>query len=189
MTIIVNLFGGPGSGKSTTATGVFSALKQQDISCEYVNEFAKEVVWEDTTQLLNNQIFIFAEQLRRQLRLVGKVDYVITDSPILLSCVYFDYWKTKDKFFTSVYKEKTLRYFLETFLQFKNVNWIINRNKPYQQAGRIQTLKEAEKVDADIRHWLDYHMFEYQVTDSQRSIDDVTSAILEKHGKREPLQT
>ena len=27
MTLIVNLFGGPGTGKSTTAAGVFSKLK------------------------------------------------------------------------------------------------------------------------------------------------------------------
>ncbi len=45
-TLVVNLLGGPGSGKSTTAADVFARLKWQDINCELVTEFAKDLVWE-----------------------------------------------------------------------------------------------------------------------------------------------
>ena len=89
MTKVICLCGGPGVGKSTVATGLFSALKQRKVSCEYVSEYAKEVVWEGTHKLLENQIHIFAEQFRRQFRLLGKVDYIVTDSPLILSSVYF----------------------------------------------------------------------------------------------------
>ena len=45
-TIIVNLFGGPGTGKSTGAAYIFSQLKLAGIDCEFVSEFAKDKVWE-----------------------------------------------------------------------------------------------------------------------------------------------
>lgn len=43
-TIIVNLFAGPGAGKSTGAAYIFSKLKLAGIDCEYVSEFAKDKV-------------------------------------------------------------------------------------------------------------------------------------------------
>ena len=42
--IVVNLFAGPGSGKSTTCAGLFSKLKLAGIYCEMVLEYAKELV-------------------------------------------------------------------------------------------------------------------------------------------------
>ena len=92
MTKIINLIGGPGVGKSTIASGLFSELKQRKVSCEYVSEYAKEVTWEQTHKLLENQIHVFSEQFRRQYRLLGQVDFVITDSPLLLNTVYFNYY-------------------------------------------------------------------------------------------------
>ena len=41
-TLIINLIGGPGSGKSTTAAGLFYKLKQMGIDCEMALEFAKD---------------------------------------------------------------------------------------------------------------------------------------------------
>ena len=41
-TIVVNLFPGPGTGKSTGAAYIFSKLKMAGVDAEYVSEFAKE---------------------------------------------------------------------------------------------------------------------------------------------------
>jgi adenylate kinase family enzyme len=41
MSKVINLFGGPGCGKSTLAARIFSILKLKDISCELINEYAK----------------------------------------------------------------------------------------------------------------------------------------------------
>lgn len=41
---VVNLFAGPGSGKSTTAAGIFYILKSEyNINCEYVSEYARYI--------------------------------------------------------------------------------------------------------------------------------------------------
>ena len=84
-TICINLFAGAGAGKSTIASGVFSLLKHHNVNAELITEYAKDLVWEGRLHLNRNDIEIFTEQLKRQFRLHGKVDVMITDSPILLS--------------------------------------------------------------------------------------------------------
>ena len=66
---IVNLFGGPGSGKSTTAAGLFYEVKKLKLNVELVTEYAKDAVWEKRHNLLDDQIYIFAKQQRRISRL------------------------------------------------------------------------------------------------------------------------
>lgn len=61
---VVNLFAGPGAGKSTLATGVFHELKLQGINCEYVSEIAKDLTWEKRHNSLNFQLYVFAKQHR-----------------------------------------------------------------------------------------------------------------------------
>jgi hypothetical protein len=179
MTIICNLLGGPGVGKSTTATGVFSRLKREGVSVEYVNEFAKELVYEGTTALLENQLFVFGEQFRRQWRLLNKVSYVITDSPLLLSAVYFKHWNNKTNRFSKYYLSQAMEFIGATYSQFTNENWIIQRNKPYDPNGRLQTdVEEAIALDEEVQKLMRDWQISYNVTDSQKAIDDITTSIL-----------
>lgn len=185
MTKVINLHGGPGCGKSTSATGIFSKLKQLNYSVEYVSEYCKDVVWEGTTSLLQNQLHVFSEQFRRQWRLLDKVDYVITDSPLLLSCVYFKHWnyELKTQVFTPGYVDLSLEYFNETFNQFDNINFFINRAKKYVPVGRTQTEDEAKKIDLEILDVLRSRGHNYIETDSQNAINDIVNSIIVNHGK------
>ena len=64
-TKIINLFGGPGCGKSTTASGIFYELKKRGYECELSLEFAKDKVWEDSLRTLDDQIYkITARKMR-----------------------------------------------------------------------------------------------------------------------------
>ena len=81
--ILVNLFGSPGTGKSTGAAYIFSQLKMRGINAELVTEFAKDKVWEESKAVFNNQAYIFGKQYFRISRCADKVDVVITDSPRL----------------------------------------------------------------------------------------------------------
>lgn len=40
--IVINLMGGPGSGKSTVASGIFYRLKKMGVNCELALEFVKD---------------------------------------------------------------------------------------------------------------------------------------------------
>ena len=44
---VINLFGGPGCGKSTTAADLFARMKLRGLSVELVTEYAKDVVWDE----------------------------------------------------------------------------------------------------------------------------------------------
>ena len=88
--ILINLFGGPGVGKSTGAAYVFSQLKMRGINCELVGEFAKDKVWEENWVALKNQAYIFGKQYYKIARCADQVDVVVTDSPVLLSLIYND---------------------------------------------------------------------------------------------------
>lgn len=153
-TKVIALLGGPGVGKSTIATGLFSALKQQKINCEYVSEYAKDIVWEGTNKLLENQIHVFSEQFRRQFRLLNKVDYIVTDSPLILNSIYFNYYcnsATPEKIiFSEEFKLSLEKTFNLSFSEFDNIVYFIKREKEYQPVGRLQTLDEAITIDNDI---------------------------------------
>ena len=85
-TVLINLFGGPGSGKSTTAALLFAKLKMLDVNAELVQEYAKELVWNGVTDL--EQWDVYIEQKKRIYSLINKVDIIISDSPLELSYYY-----------------------------------------------------------------------------------------------------
>ena len=63
--IVINLFGVPSAGKSTGAAYIFSRLKMAGVNAELVTEFAKDLVWEENTVALGNQLYVFSNQLHR----------------------------------------------------------------------------------------------------------------------------
>lgn len=148
--LIVNLYGGPGAGKSTTAAGVFHVLKTRGVSCEYVPEYAKDLTWEDRTHALVNQPLILGKQYHRFWRLDGKVDVAVTDSPILLSVLYNNgRLKSLDALA------------LELHMAHDNLNFLIKRTKPYFKVGRSQTEEEARGLDGKAKEMLDGYRFAY----------------------------
>jgi hypothetical protein len=154
MSKIINLFGGPGIGKSTQASGLFTEMKRNHMSVEYTYEFPKEVAWEGNISQLKDQFFITANQHRNISRLYGKVDYIIVDSPIILGCFYEQRYG-KD-YPASFYSMTGLSNFIwGLFKQYDNINILLKRNnETYDPNGRIQDLQEAEEIDEDIRQTL-----------------------------------
>lgn len=150
MTLVVNLLGGPGSGKSTTAAGVFYELKTSGVNCELITEYAKDKTWLKDYRTLQNQIYVFANQYHRIWRVADQVDVVITDSPILLSAIY---GTTSDLFKALV---------VETFNEYENLTYFINRAKPFNPAGRSQTEEEAKLIDFSILDTLMRYEVEYE---------------------------
>ena len=138
-TIVINLSGGPGSGKSTTAAGVFYELKKMGYVCELVTEFAKDKVWEDSTHILDNQIYIFGKQYHKMWRLNGKVQFIITDSCLPLSIYY-----------SKLNSENFNNLVMECYDHFTNAMFFIDRGDGYERQGRIQTLEESKKIDESI---------------------------------------
>lgn len=139
--ISVNLFGGPGCGKSTFAARIFSDLKISGVNCELVTEYAKIKTWEESFKTLQNQIYIFGKQQYSMWICSQHVDMIVTDSPLLLSCIYGD--------------NNTLnKLAVEEFNRYNNINVFVNRASEYVRIGRTQTEKEAIDKDREIKEYL-----------------------------------
>jgi len=144
-TTIINIFGGPGAGKSTAATYIFSHLRMKGVSCEYVPEFAKELSRAGDMEAIENQFYISAVQYQRQCRLLGKVDYIVTDSPVLSGLVY-DMQKLKgfNDVLTDIQsKSKSINIFLRRDL-----------SREYETEGRHHCEDDARLFDEMIEQLL-----------------------------------
>lgn len=149
-TKIINLYAGPGSGKSTTAARLFALMKDERLNVELVTEYAKDKVWEESLAVLGNQIYVFGKQWHRIYRLIDKVDYIVTDSPLLISLYYGK--NLSESFKNVVY---------ETYQAMNNIDVFLKRVKPYTGVGRLQTEEEAKQIDVDLRSILDSRSVAY----------------------------
>lgn len=153
--IVVNLFAGPGAGKSTTASGLFTLLKLHNVECELVTEFAKDLVWEERYRTFDNQFYLFGKQQHRIWRVADKVNLIITDSPILLSNVYGNLFKRSD------YCESFAQYVLDEHNRYKSINIFIERVKEYKTYGRNQDENDARELDNTIKSYLKQNNIPY----------------------------
>ena len=88
MSIVINIFGAPGVGKTTMAASLFVALKKKGVSVDAPYEHPKEMAWLKETEKVKDQYLIMALQHHSIFKRFGKVDYIIMDSPVLMSIVY-----------------------------------------------------------------------------------------------------
>ena len=134
---IINLFGAPGSGKSTGAAYIFSQLKLQGINAELITEFAKEKTWEQNQKALDDQVYILGESYHKLFVCKDQVDVIVTDCPLLTEILFI-----KDK---SI-KKPLISLIKKLYDQFDNVNFFVTRIKAYNPKGRNQTEEESDNL-------------------------------------------
>lgn len=154
----INLWGGPGSGKSSTAAELYAGMKRSNLTLpetkrkniELVREYAKEFAWENKSITGYDQLFISIEQLRREVFLLKNgVDLIITDCPAMLGYLYAQWYDSfcQDQIYSimSDYEEK-----------YPSVNIVLDReDRPYDQNGRFQSLTKAKEMDVRIKEFLE----------------------------------
>lgn len=139
-TVVINLVGGPCCGKSTTAAGLFAALKlRSKQKVEIVTEVIKDYVYDENKMAMQDQVLITAQQNHRLFRLNGKVDFVVSDASLLNGIIYNDYYDDPDNISTEI------AYSL--YQQYSNEVFLLPRKPEYDQYGRTQTLEEAKLLD------------------------------------------
>lgn len=144
--LVVNLFGGPGAGKTTFAARLFAELKMRSVEAACPEEHAKIALWQGREYLLDNQMILLGRGWDTVVSLSDKVEVIILDSPILFMSHYAgpsepqcfhdtvaDYHRRTDRLNLVVQRDTTL---------------------PYSTSGRRETAEQASLVDAQLKQVL-----------------------------------
>ena len=149
-TYVINIIGGPGIVKTTISALLFANLKIKGYICEYVQEFAKKLVWLKDYDTLNNQFFVSREQYTLLKQIDGQVDFLITDGPLIHGIYYNKYNKDNNSNI-----DKVEKFVINSINKFNNINIVLDRvDRCYEKEGRIQTEQEAKDIDVILKHIL-----------------------------------
>ena len=166
---VINFWGGPSSGKSTTAAGLFHDMSLQLYKVELVHEYAKLLTWSGCTQLLEDQALIFGNQNHLLWQLRDKVDYAITDSPLPLSIIHMpqDYPPSFATFATEMFKS------------YENINIFMRRVKPYDPNGRNEDEAGADKIAREVYNFLALNSIPFiEVNGNKDAVESVFEFIM-----------
>ena len=145
----IGFLGGPGTGKSTCATRLFSELKSLQYNIEYISEYAKKWAIDKKPIKEYDQIYLMGKQQHYEYQnLCNGFTHIITDSPMFLTCIYAKLYYPNNKRLFDGLKKLVLDY----ELQYPSLNIFLNRDaRFYNPLGRYQTEEEAKKIDEFIQ--------------------------------------
>lgn len=152
-TVVISLFGGPGSGKSTSAAYIFSLFKNKGYVAELVQEYVKTWAWEGRKIDTYDQILFAGKQVKAESRLFGVVDLIVTDSPVWLSAFYAHrhcppvLYQGVEALVRSFYSQSEID-------GHTHIPVFMNRSKPYVPKGRYETEEQAVEIDGEMRKFL-----------------------------------
>lgn len=131
--LLVNFVGAPGAGKSTMMAGIYFEMKVAGWDVECIHEVSKERILENDQFSLSNEILMFAEKLRRALRL-KKIDVALTDCSLRQSAYYAE----------GQFGALGETFFREVSEGFDNIYVIVERTHDYVPEGRM------DEISADV---------------------------------------
>lgn len=170
--VVINLAGAPGAGKSTGAAKLFCELKMLGINCELVGEFAKDKTWEHNSTALSCQEYVFGKQSYRLARCRNEVDVIITDSPLPLTLIY-----NSNEAIAKPLEELVMA----VFNSYENINFFINRTKPYNPKGRNQTAEESDNLSLIIKELYRKHNIPYtEITGDSEGYSKAIALVIDR---------
>ena len=180
MSKLVNLFGGPGIGKSSIANGITYKLKKKHISCNNPYEFPKKLAWDHNIPAISDQLYVFANQHRGIAECYGKVDYIVIDSPILFSTIYHRYY-TKG-YPAEMYGKVFHDMVIDLHRRYGSINILLERGVTiHNDDERFQNYKQSVEIDTLCKNVLDETRTPYHtVKVGDDSVKDIMK-IIKKH--------
>lgn len=124
-------------------------------------EYAKELTWEERWDELNCQFHVTGQQVWRVRSLIGKVEMIISDSPIITGCLYSN---PED-----IMLRKAI---IEQFNLFDNINYLLNIPRIYNPKGRRQTVEESKDIKSKLQSYLDENNIDYKKVSSYDEISE-----------------
>ena len=169
-TLVINLIGGPCSGKSTIAAELFARLKKMGIKSELVPEYIKDRIYEENQTMPKNQIAIFGMEHYNISNKLGKVDVIVHDGSFINNIIY----KTEEnKYFDDL--------IISEYKRFWNLDFFIKRgNIEFETYGRIHNLKQSKELDKTIKETYDSYELSYIEVESRDAVDKIIPIVLKE---------
>jgi hypothetical protein len=176
---IINLWGGPGTGKTTTASELFVALKKLGYNVEMNREYIKDWVWEKRELKEGDQSYLLTKQARKErIYMLEDVDFIISDCPVGMIAAYGMLWDLCEKHIPvcwSLYRQH------EDFAirhGYQNINFFLKRTKTYNPKGRYQTEEVADQVSSDLERFHKAWLKDGQILDCDEKCTENILAFL-----------
>lgn len=150
-TVVINLNGGPGVGKSTLSADLFAKLKLNKKLSELAGEYVKNWVYKGHSINQWDQIYILGKQISRESLLYGKTEFIIADSPILLVPFYEQYLFNHEIVLPAA--KNFIKYAEKEGVKYLNF-WLERPDSNFEAEGRNQGESEAKIIDQKMREWL-----------------------------------
>lgn len=201
-TLVVNIFGAPGSGKTTTAWEIAETLRHDGYLVEFAPEYAKELTWNQTSLTLplsermeasrlldgqpSHQLQLATEQQKRIERCIGQVDIVVTDSPTLLGLLYMDDspsvnqndYDDAHEFMTRAQREVCVS---NNNLICTSLNMRVFREGQYETIGRNQNEAEALLLDTKLDLLIEDYVPDCYYLNKNIDIENIIECIKESY--------
>ena len=188
-TIVINLYGGSGVGKSTVAALLFAQMKMFRMNVELVREYVKLWAWSGKQIRPADQIYLLGKQSAYESVLYDKVDFIVTDSPVLLAGAYAEWHSGDEGRYVSdaalAYCKTSTRAHKVTYL-----NYFLGRDNQFDSRGRYETEEEARHFDEFLMSYLAEKMGPYVVVRGSEQekvntiLHDVNAKIKETQGSK-----
>ena len=177
---MINLFGGPGIGKSGIAAGITYKMKKKHIKVNNPYEFPKKLAWDNNIPAISDQLYVFANQHRGIAECYGKVDYIVIDSPILFSTIYHRYY-TKG-YPAEMYGKVFHDMVIDLHRRYSSINILLERGVTiHNDDERFQNYKQSVEIDTLCKNVLDETKSPYHtVKVGDNSVKDIMK-IIKKH--------
>ena len=156
-TTVIELLGGPGCGKSTLAADIFVQMKRNGISVEMIPEHVKYWAWDNKPVGPFDQAYLFGQQVRHETRLYGQVEYIISDSPVIMYPVYEEVY----------HKHSIIRYSVLAFIEAAAQRGVVRKsfNLPrvmqYEAVGRFESGQQAQTIDDSLEAFYEACSYPY----------------------------
>lgn len=168
------IYGGPGSGKSSSASRIYSELKVQHRDVELVREWIKEWAYLGRKPISYDQVFAFGNQIHREDIVLRHVDFIVTDCPLLMCCAYA-------KYYGAFGANSLIDIAMDFERDFPAINFYLERTVDYNDKGRYQNLDQAKEFDEHLTSfmtkYLDDNWKRVKVDDFEDICEKIESAL------------
>jgi nicotinamide riboside kinase len=148
--IVINFYGASCSGKSTIAAGLYATMKVKGYHTELVREYVKKLAWRDSAPNKWDQIHFLGQQINSESDLYNKVDYIITDSPILIVPFFEEHLLSKQ--ITKNAALDFIKYAEDDGIKYLHF-WLSHPDN-FDQRGRFETKEESNAIAKKMKDYL-----------------------------------